>query len=92
MPPGGWYGVPKPKECPHPEPVLETEITILSELWMRGVTVTDGNRYSVCHAVRGGSGERWDRAERNLFQGLDQLGMVDVFRALNGDEVEQSCW
>jgi exodeoxyribonuclease-3 len=37
-------------------------------------------------------GERWDRAERALVQGLRQAGWVDAFRALHGYADREASW
>ena len=41
---------------------------------------------------RGGSGLRWDAAERNILSGLQQFGMRDVYRGLHGYEIDASSW
>ena len=55
------------------------------------VTTKDGVP-RVRQRFRGGLGERWDRAERNVVQDLDRLGMLDAFRALNGYQARQFSW
>jgi exodeoxyribonuclease III len=37
-------------------------------------------------------GESWDRAERRMLIGLDEVGMVDAFRTLNGYEPRDVSW
>ena len=39
-------------------------------------------------SFRGGSGSRWDLAERNLFENLKTLGIQDAFRKVNGFKKE----
>ena len=41
---------------------------------------------------RGGSGLRWDTAERNILSGLQQFGMRDVYRGLHGYKIDASSW
>ena len=38
------------------------------------------------------TGERWDKAERNLIQNHHQLGLQDAFRVKNGYEVTEGSW
>lgn len=42
--------------------------------------------------IRGGSGQRWDSAERDVLVGLREFGLRDVFRALHGYEVQAASW
>lgn len=41
---------------------------------------------------KGGAGERWDLAERNIFQHLVNYDLPDTFRLLNGYNVEEYSW
>lgn len=41
---------------------------------------------------RGGSGARWDKAERNILVGLRQYEMFDVFRTLHGYGAVEGSW
>ena len=38
---------------------------------------------------KGDTGERWDRGERNLLQGLSAIDVVDIFRALHGYNIQE---
>jgi exonuclease III len=40
----------------------------------------------------GGDGARWDKGERNILTGLAEYDLPDVYRALNGYEVEDQSW
>ena len=52
---------------------------------------TDGT-ITRCGSVRGGPGETWDAAERNIALGLAMYDLQDVFRALHGYEVSAFSW
>jgi len=41
---------------------------------------------------RGGSGKRWDEAERSVLHGLSRYGLPDVFRALHGYQRQEFSW
>ena len=36
--------------------------------------------------------ERWDLGERKILQGLENLGFINVFRALNGYHIQEKSW
>ena len=42
--------------------------------------------------LRGGSGPRWDSAERNILSGLQRFGVQDVYRGLHGYDTEAASW
>lgn len=42
--------------------------------------------------VRGGSGARWDAAERNVVTGLSKFGFQDAYRTLHGYKREGASW
>ena len=42
--------------------------------------------------IRGGSGDRWDAAERNILIGLSEYDLTDVFRSLHGYGVPEYSW
>jgi exodeoxyribonuclease III len=52
----------------------------------------DAGHYRLARRITGGSGLRWDTAERNILSGLHVFGMRDVFRSLHGYEVEACSW
>lgn len=41
---------------------------------------------------RGGSGERWDRAERGLLRGRSEHGLRDALRSHHGHELQEASW
>lgn len=62
-----------------------------------GEVVTWAQRYARGHWIlkrrfRGGSGQRWHDAERNIFLGLRRFEMVDVYREIHGYKAKGFSW
>ena len=49
-------------------------------------------RVRLVRRISGGSGLRWDTAERNILSGLQVFGLRDAFRSLPGYEVDACSW
>ncbi len=62
-----------------------------------GLTITwgqkqVGDRFECWGKWKGGSGERWDRAERSVLRDLADFDLADVYRRLHGFEHEDFSW
>jgi exonuclease III len=49
-------------------------------------------RLRICRRIRGGPGERWDRAERAIATGIEAHDLADVYRQINGYQVRAASW
>ncbi|HMF93228.1 MAG TPA: endonuclease/exonuclease/phosphatase family protein [Vicinamibacterales bacterium] len=54
--------------------------------------VNDSGRVRLVSRILGGSGQRWDTAERNIVCGLQPFAMRDVFRSLHRYNVDACSW
>jgi exodeoxyribonuclease III len=57
-----------------------------------GQDVLDDGKVVVWGRWRGGTGQRWDEAERNILQGLSRFDLADVYRMLHGYQREDFSW
>jgi exodeoxyribonuclease III len=51
-----------------------------------------GGQYACWGKWRGGTGEEWDRGERNVLVGLARFDLPDVFRAVHGFGKKEYSW
>ena len=59
--------------------------------WAQEVDDASG-RVRLARRISGGSGLRWDTAERNILSGLQVFGLRDAFRGLHGYKVDACSW
>src|SRR5207244_3997502 len=57
-----------------------------------GQDIRSDGRAVLWKSWRGGTGKRWDRAERNILEGLRDFDLRDIYRALNGYRAEDFSW
>ena len=57
-----------------------------------GQRIAKGRKVVLCRWRRGGNGERWDQAERNILKGLAQFDLFDVYRQLHGYTAKGFSW
>lgn len=57
-----------------------------------GQDITSDGRVVLWKSWRGGRGKRWDRAERNILDGLRDFDLRDIYRLLNGYRAEDFSW
>jgi exodeoxyribonuclease III len=58
--------------------------------WAQGMD--EQGRVVLWERFRGGSGARWDAAERNVLEGLARFDLADVYRSLHGYVVYDCSW
>jgi hypothetical protein len=54
--------------------------------------IDEQERVVLCERIHGGSGARWDAAERNVLEGLAKFDLADVYRSLHGYAVHDFSW
>jgi exonuclease III len=57
-----------------------------------GQYVRDDDQVVLWRRWRGGTGQRWDEAERNILEGLSRFDLAEVYRMLHGYQREDFSW